>query len=97
MVDINSIEIVTEAPAPIRRNTGTSSELAKAMVSLKPGTAMRVTTDTDKEHKAVQRNINVIMKKLKDSHPHAVFVTRTISINEDEAILGVYRIEDKAA
>lgn len=97
MIQTNQIKRVTADPAPIHRNSGASSEVLKHLLSLDEGEAIEITSDSEKEHKAAQRNINVMMKKLSKIHPEYSFVTRTVSADNDGIVLGVYRIEDKAA
>lgn len=94
MLDISSAERVEARPLSIHRR-GPASEATNLLLDLEPGEAFMFKSPGDKEHKAAQRSINVLMKNIKKSRPELTFVTRTVSINEDEVILGVYRVEDR--
>lgn len=91
MIDMNSIEVVTADPENIHRKSNVSM-IRQVLTSLKVGEAALVTSDTKENLKTDQRNINALMKTLKSVDPHKAYVTRTVTSDTDDFVLGVYRI-----
>lgn len=96
MINLKKIELTVASPASINRRTGVASELKDLLLNMDEGEAYIIRSDSDKEHKAAQRNVNVIMKHIKKLHQEMAFVTRTVGTGEEKS-LWVYRIEDIAA
>jgi hypothetical protein len=96
MLNLSNVERVEARPLSIHRQ-GPSSEASNLLLDLTPGEALLFSSDSDKEHKASQRAVNIVMNKIKKSHPDYNFVTRTVSSDKDEFILGVYRVDDAVA